>query len=84
VSLQYHVKLAPGDVATHGAPARRPRGIGTCGSLQRRARVGDIAIFDSAIRADGSSEPIERPARVGCETAGILDERDRAGSTGTS
>ncbi|HJS25723.1 MAG TPA: nucleoside phosphorylase [Actinomycetota bacterium] len=39
--------------------------IGTCGSLQRHARVGDIAIFDSAIRADGASAlyaPLEYPA----------------------
>ena len=39
--------------------------IGTCGSLQAHARVGDIAIFDSAIRADGASAlyaPLEYPA----------------------
>lgn len=39
--------------------------IGTCGSLRERARVGDIAIFDSAIRADGASAlyaPLEYPA----------------------
>lgn len=126
MSLQYHVKLAPGDVAATvllpGDPGRVPvvasmwdearevannreyvtytgtyRGvpisctstgigapstavameelarvgartfvrIGTCGSLQPRARVGDIAIFDSAIRADGASglyAPLEYPA----------------------
>jgi uridine phosphorylase len=126
VSLQYHVKLAPGDVAPTvllpGDPGRVPvvasvwdeanevagnreyvtytgayRGIpisctstgigapstaialeelarigattfiriGTCGSLQSHARVGDIAIFDSAIRADGASAlyaPLEYPA----------------------
>ena len=126
MSLQYHVKLAPGDVAPTvllpGDPGRVPvvasvwddarevadnreyvtytgtyRGvpisctstgigapstaialeelarvgattfirIGTCGSLQAHARVGDIAIFDSAIRADGASAlyaPLEYPA----------------------
>jgi uridine phosphorylase len=39
--------------------------IGTCGSLQERVRVGDIAILDSAIRADGASvlyAPVEFPA----------------------
>ncbi|MGA9160976.1 MAG: nucleoside phosphorylase [Actinomycetota bacterium] len=39
--------------------------IGTCGSLRDQAGVGDIAIFDSAIRADGASElyaPLEFPA----------------------
>ena len=39
--------------------------IGTCGALQQRAEIGDIAIFDSAIRADGASAlyaPIEYPA----------------------
>ena len=39
--------------------------IGTCGSLQTRARVGDLAIFDSAARYDGASRlyaPLEFPA----------------------
>jgi uridine phosphorylase len=39
--------------------------IGTCGSLQERVRVGEIAILDSAIRADGTSAlyaPTEFPA----------------------
>jgi uridine phosphorylase len=39
--------------------------IGTCGSLQERVRVGDVAILDSAIRADGTSAlyaPVEFPA----------------------
>jgi uridine phosphorylase len=39
--------------------------IGTCGSLQERVRVGDVAILDSAIRADGTSTlyaPLEFPA----------------------
>jgi uridine phosphorylase len=39
--------------------------IGTCGSLQERVRVGDVAILDSAIRADGTSAlyaPVELPA----------------------
>lgn len=126
MSLQYHVRLGPGDVAPYvllpGDPGRVPvvaslwdevrhvssnreyvtytgtyRGapisctstgigspstaialeelarlgattfvrIGTCGSLQERAKVGDLAIFDSAIRADGASAlyaPIEYPA----------------------
>jgi len=126
VSPQYHVKLAPGDVAPYvllpGDPGRVPvvasfwdearevarnreyvtytgtyRGapisctstgigapstaialeelarvgattfvrIGTCGSLQTRAQVGDLAIFDSAARHDGASRlyaPLEFPA----------------------
>jgi uridine phosphorylase len=126
VSLQYHVRLSPGDVAPAvllpGDPGRvevvaslwdearhvasnreyvtftgRYRGvpisctstgigspstaialeelaragattfvrIGTCGSLQQRVRVGDVAILDSAIRADGTSAlyaPVEFPA----------------------
>ena len=39
--------------------------IGTCGSLQDRVRVGDVAVFDSAFRADGASAlyaPAEYPA----------------------
>lgn len=39
--------------------------IGTCGAIQPHAKVGDIAIFDSAIRADGASAlyaPMEYPA----------------------
>ncbi len=39
--------------------------IGTCGSLQTRAGVGDLAIFDSAARHDGASRlyaPLEFPA----------------------
>lgn len=39
--------------------------IGTCGALQDRVRVGDVAILDSAIRADGTSAlyaPAEFPA----------------------
>ena len=39
--------------------------------------------FDPSATFDVSAEPIERLARVGCETARILDERDRAGSTGS-
>ncbi len=46
--------------------------IGTCGALQPHARVGHIAIFDSAIRADGASAlyaplgvPGGRPSRRG-------------------
>ena len=126
MSLQYHVRLAPGDVAPFvllpGDPGRVPivashwdearevarnreyvtytgtyRGtpisctstgigapstaialeelarvgattfvrIGTCGSLQARVRIGDVAIFDSAARYDGASRlyaPLELPA----------------------
>ncbi len=126
MSLQYHLKLAPGDVAPYvllpGDPGRVPlvasmwdearevasnreyvtftgtyRGvpisctstgigcpstaiameelarvgattfvrIGTCGTFQDRVRNGDIAIFDSAARYDGTSRlyaPIEFPA----------------------
>jgi uridine phosphorylase len=39
--------------------------IGTAGSLQPRARIGDVAILDSAARYDGASQlyaPIEFPA----------------------
>jgi uridine phosphorylase len=39
--------------------------IGTCGSLQEGVRIGDLAILDSAIRADGTSAlyaPVEFPA----------------------
>jgi uridine phosphorylase len=39
--------------------------VGTCGSLQERAKVGDVAIFDSAARHDGASRlyaPVEYPA----------------------
>lgn len=39
--------------------------VGTCGSLQERVRIGDVAIFDSAERHDGASRlyaPIEYPA----------------------
>ena len=39
--------------------------VGTCGTFQDRVKVGDLAIFDSAIREDGASKayaPIEFPA----------------------
>ena len=39
--------------------------VGTCGALQDRVEVGDMAIFDSAIRDDGASAlyaPVEYPA----------------------
>jgi uridine phosphorylase len=39
--------------------------IGTAGSLQRHARIGDVAILDSAARYDGASSlyaPLEFPA----------------------
>lgn len=39
--------------------------IGTCGSLQPFVEIGDIAIFDAAVRADGASAlyaPLEYPA----------------------
>src|SRR3990172_5703128 len=126
MSLQYHVKLAPGDVAPYvllpGDPGRVPvvasmwdeahevasnrefvtytgtyRGvpisctstgigcpstaiameelarvggttvvrIGTCGTFQDRVRNGDMAVFDSAARYDGTSKlyaPIGFPA----------------------
>ena len=126
MSVQYHLKLAPGDVAPYvllpGDPGRVPlvaslwdeshevasnreyvtftgtyRGvpisctstgigcpstaiameelarvgattfvrIGTCGTFQDRVRNGDIAIFDSAARYDGTSRlyaPLEFPA----------------------
>jgi uridine phosphorylase len=152
MSLQYHVKLAPGDVAPTvllpGDPGRVPvvasvwddarevannreyvtytgtyRGvpisctstgigapstaialeelarvggttfirIGTCGSLQAHARVGDIAIFDSAIRADGASAlyaPLEYPAvahhevvDAGIAAARALDVPHHVGTT---
>ncbi len=65
--------------------------IGTCGSLQPRARVGDIAIFDSAIRADGASAlyaPLEYPAvahhevvSAGIDAARGLGVRHHVGTT---
>ena len=152
MSLQYHVKLAPGDVAPYvllpGDPGRVPvvasywdearevdrnreyvtytgtyRGapisctstgigapstaialeelarvgattfvrIGTCGSLQARARVGDLAIFDSAARYDGASRlyaPLEFPAvadhgvvTAAIEAAGGLGVTHHVGTT---
>lgn len=39
--------------------------VGTCGTFQDRVKVGDLAIFDSALREDGASKayaPIEFPA----------------------
>jgi uridine phosphorylase len=39
--------------------------IGTCGTFQEHIEVGDIAIFDSAMRSDGASRkyaPVEYPA----------------------
>ena len=39
--------------------------IGTCGAFQEKINVGDIAVFDSAVRLDGASRlyaPIEFPA----------------------
>ena len=143
---QYHVKLAPGDVAPYvllpGDPGRVPivasywdkarevarnreyvtytgtyRGapisctstgigaastaialeelarigattfvrIGTCGSLQTRARVGDLAIFDSAERQDGASRlyaPLELPAAA--DHAVVTAAIEAAGSLGVT
>lgn len=39
--------------------------VGTCGTYQDRVKVGDLAIFDSAVREDGASKvyaPVEFPA----------------------
>lgn len=39
--------------------------IGTCGTFQEHIKVGDIAVFDSAVRHDGASKlyvPVEYPA----------------------
>ena len=39
--------------------------VGTCGGVQERMKVGDLGIFDSAVRSDGASSlyaPIEFPA----------------------
>ena len=142
MSLQYHVKVAPGDVAPTvllpGDPGRVPviasawdeahevannreymtytgtyRGtpisctstgigapstaialeelarvgattfirVGTCGSLQAEVSVGDIAIFDSAIRGDGASTlyaPPEYPAVAHHEIVSAAIEAARA------
>jgi len=54
--------------------------IGTCGAIQPRAKVGDIAIFDSAIRADGASAlyaPIEYPAVAHHDVVGAAIEAAR-------
>ncbi len=65
--------------------------IGTCGALQPHARVGDIAVFDSAIRADGASglyAPPEYPAVAhhdvvvaAIEAARRLGNRSHVGTT---
>ncbi|MGJ8528740.1 nucleoside phosphorylase [Maritalea sp.] len=39
--------------------------VGTCGTFQDHVKVGDLAIFDSAVREDGTSKayaPVEFPA----------------------
>ena len=39
--------------------------VGTCGGVQERMKVGDLGIFDAAVRSDGASSlyaPIEFPA----------------------
>ena len=65
--------------------------IGTCGSLQARVRVGDLAIFDSAARYDGASRlyaPLEFPAvadhgvvTAAIEAAGGLGVTHHVGTT---
>jgi uridine phosphorylase len=50
-------------------------------SVEEKNEAGE---FDPEATFDVSTEPIERLARVGCETARILHERDRAGTTGSS
>jgi uridine phosphorylase len=65
--------------------------IGTCGALQERVRVGDVAILDSAIRADGTSSlyaPVEFPAvahhqvvDAALQAARELDVRHHVGTT---
>ena len=155
MALQYHVKLAPGDVAPYvllpGDPGRVPivaskwdeahevasnreyvtytgtyKGvpisctstgigcpstaiameelarvgattfvrIGTCGTFQDRVRNGDMAIFDSAARYDGTSKlyaPIEFPAVAHHEVVDAaiaagqeLGERCHVGTTRSS
>lgn len=54
--------------------------IGTCGAIRRDAMVGDIAIFDSAIRADGASAlyaPPEYPAVAHHDVVGAAIEAAR-------
>jgi uridine phosphorylase len=65
--------------------------VGTCGSLQAKVRVGDIAIFDSAIRGDGASmlyAPAEYPAvahheivRAAIAAARDVEVRHHVGTT---
>ena len=68
--------------------------LGTCGTFQDDISVGDIAIFDSAMRLDGASRkyaPIEYPAVAHHEVVGacikageILDYPTHIGTTRTS
>jgi uridine phosphorylase len=65
--------------------------IGTCGALHDRIGVGDLAIFDSAIRADGASTlyaPAEYPAvahhevvDAAIEAASVLGVPHHVGTT---
>jgi uridine phosphorylase len=65
--------------------------LGTAGSLQQRARIGDVAILDSAARYDGASllyAPLEYPAvahhevvAAGIRAARELDVPHHVGTT---
>ncbi len=65
--------------------------IGTCGTYQKHVKVGDIVIFDSAVRHDGASKlyaPVEYPAVAthevvaACKAAGdALGYRTHIGTT---
>lgn len=65
--------------------------VGTCGAFQRQVRDGDLVIFDSAARYDGTSRtyaPLEFPAvadhtvlQACIQAAGSLDVRYHVGCT---
>jgi uridine phosphorylase len=68
--------------------------IGTCGAFQDDTAVGDIVIFDSAMRLDGTSQeyaPVEYPAvahhevvQASIEAGELLDYRTHVGTTRSS
>jgi uridine phosphorylase len=81
--------IAPEELARVGATTFVR--LGTAGSLQPHARIGDVAILDSAARYDGASQlyaPLEFPAvahrdvvAAGIGAARELDVRFHVGTT---
>ena len=65
--------------------------VGTCGSFQDYAEIGDVVIFDSAMRSDGASHayaPPEYPAvahhevvQAGIKAGHNLDYKTHVGTT---